>query len=80
MFPPLSKIQKVSKNNNYIFRNFIKKIVCLIFLINASVALAQIPGKMDAIYSGTPWFDQYGKVVSAHGACLIKESNYKKVE
>ncbi len=25
-----------------------------------------------AIYSGTPWFDNNGNIVSAHGACIIK--------
>lgn len=35
--------------------------------------MAQISGKSTAIYSGTPWFDQNGKVVSAHGANIIKD-------
>lgn len=36
-------------------------------------AVAQSKGKYDAIYSGTPWFDQNGKIVSAHGANIIKD-------
>lgn len=40
-----------------------------------SVSYAQHFGKMDAIYSGTPWFDQSGNVVSAHGANVIKEKD-----
>ncbi|MGO4770558.1 family 43 glycosylhydrolase [Flavobacterium sp. W22_SRS_FK3] len=47
----------------------------VIFLINASYAFAQIHGKYDAIYSGTPWFDQNGNVVSAHGANIVKEKD-----
>lgn len=43
--------------------------------IGISVSFAQQPGKMDAIYSGTPWFDQNGNVVSAHGANIIKEKD-----
>ena len=37
-----------------------------------SLAIAQ-KGKMEAIYSGIPWFDNNGKVVSAHGANIIKD-------
>ncbi|WP_228098799.1 family 43 glycosylhydrolase [Pedobacter sp. MC2016-24] len=35
---------------------------------------AQKPGQSDAIYSGVPWFDQHGKVVSAHGANIVKDN------
>jgi hypothetical protein len=31
--------------------------------------------KNNAIYSGIPWFDDKGNVVSAHGACIVKENN-----
>jgi hypothetical protein len=65
----------MSKTNTSIFGNLIKKIVCVFLLINTSFLLAQIPGKMDAIYSGTPWFDQNGKIVSAHGANIIKDKD-----
>jgi len=40
-----------------------------------SVSFAQQPGKTDAIYSGVPWYDQNGKVVSAHGANIIKDKD-----
>lgn len=62
------------QKNNSIFNPFIKKIACLVFLINTSMALAQLPGKMDAICSGTPWLDQNGKIVSAHAANIIKDN------
>ena len=48
-------------------------ILVTILVINGSVALAQQPGKTDVIYSGLPWYDQYGNVVSAHGGSIIKE-------
>jgi len=35
---------------------------------------AQTPGKTDAIYSGLPWYDQNGNVVSAHGANIVKDN------
>ncbi len=59
---------------NSIFSYLIKKIVCFFFLINTTIILAQLPGKMDAIYSGTPWLDQNGKIVSAHGANIVKDN------
>lgn len=64
----------MSRTNTYIFRSLTKKIVCFLFLINTSFLWAQLPGKMDAIYSGTPWFDQNGKIVSAHGANIVKDN------
>lgn len=38
-------------------------------------ACAQLPGRYDAIHSGTPWFDQRGLPVSAHGAGVVKEGD-----
>ena len=43
-----------------------------ILVCYCSVSFAQQSGKTDAIYSGVPWYDQNGKVVSAHGANIIK--------
>jgi hypothetical protein len=63
----------MSRTYNSIFRSLSKKIVCIIFLISTPVLFAQLPEKTDAIYSGIPWFDQNGNVVSAHGANIIKE-------
>ena len=63
----------MSRNHDSIFSCSIKKVVCILFLINTTVLLAQLPGKMDAVYSGTPWFDQNGNVVSAHAANIIKD-------
>jgi len=61
------------KNSNY--SSLLIQLVFIIFLINSTILLAQVPGKMDAIYSGTPWFDQNGNLVSAHGANIIKEKD-----
>lgn len=63
------------RNNRFIFRFLTKEIIGAILLISACVSFAQQPGKMDAIYSGTPWFDQNGNIVSAHGANIIKEKD-----
>jgi hypothetical protein len=41
----------------------------------AHPAHAQTPGRYDAIHSGTPWFDQRGVPVSAHGAGIIKDGD-----
>lgn len=43
-------------------------------LVISHVSVAQTPGKYSAIYSGVPWFDNHGKVVSAHGANIIKDN------
>lgn len=43
-------------------------------LVISLVSVAQTPGKYSAIYSGVPWFDNHGKVVSAHGANIIKDN------
>jgi hypothetical protein len=42
------------------------------FVMLAHPAVAGLPGRYDAIHSGTPWFDQRGLPVSAHGAGIIK--------
>jgi hypothetical protein len=62
-------------NNNAVFNYLLKKTGCVFFLMNSCIMLAQTQGKMDAIYSGTPWFDQNGKIVSAHGANIIKDKD-----
>jgi hypothetical protein len=49
-------------------------IFSFLLLIN-SYSFAQITKGYDAVYSGVPWFDDRGKIVSAHGACIIKHNN-----
>lgn len=46
----------------------------LLPLIVSHISFAQTPGNYDAVYSGVPWFDDRGKVVSAHGANIIREN------
>ncbi len=46
-----------------------------LFQLISIMCFGQKPGNYDAIYSGTPWFDQNGKVVSAHAANIIKEKD-----
>ncbi|HEY1193498.1 family 43 glycosylhydrolase [Flavobacterium sp.] len=50
-----------------------KALFWIIFLTNIIISSAQKSGGMDAVYSGIPWFDQNGNIVSAHGACIVKE-------
>ncbi len=41
----------------------------------AQAGHAQAPGHYDAVHSGTPWFDQRGAPVSAHGAGITKDGD-----
>lgn len=52
--------------------NVFKSILFLVLLTNSISAFTQ--KKMDAIYSGIPWFDEKGNTVSAHGANIVKEN------
>ena len=63
------------QNKCSILSNLSKKVMYVIFLLHAFYTLAQVHGKLDAIYSGTPWFDQNGRIVSAHGAGIIQKKN-----
>ncbi|KOS05634.1 glycosyl hydrolase family 43 [Flavobacterium akiainvivens] len=47
----------------------------ILFLLACLSLSAQTKGKYSAIYSGSPWFDNRGQVVSAHGACIVKDGN-----
>jgi len=61
--------------NCYNLKGLKKELNFIILLLNSVFAFAQQPGKIDAIYSGVPWFDQNGNIVSAHGANIIKEND-----
>ncbi|WP_289660159.1 family 43 glycosylhydrolase [Flavobacterium panacagri] len=50
-----------------------KTVFWIIFFSNIIISSAQKLERMDAVYSGVPWFDQNGNIVSAHGACIVKE-------
>lgn len=51
------------------------KLVFLFFILAVAYpAKAQKTGTYNAIYSGTPWFDDQGNVVSAHGGGIIKDN------
>ncbi|WP_281637296.1 family 43 glycosylhydrolase [Flavobacterium marginilacus] len=52
----------------------IKSILSLFFLGIYIAGNAQEKEKINAIYSGVPWYDEKGNVVSAHGAGLIKDN------
>lgn len=53
--------------------------LCVATLIMLAIAAhpcaAQTPLRYDAIHSGTPWFDQRGLPVSAHGAGIVKDGD-----
>ena len=55
------------KSHSRIF--FLVLILCLQFLVYARKS-----GQSQSIVSGVPWFDQQGKVVSAHGANIIQDN------
>ena len=46
----------------------------LVLIIVLQRTHAQSQNGHHAIYSGIPWFDDRGKVVSAHGANIVKEN------
>lgn len=46
-----------------------------VLLFKGHVGIAQKQGVYNAIYSGVPWFDDRGNVVSAHGANIIKQKD-----
>ncbi len=56
-------------------KSLLKEMIFLFLLMNSVLVFAQQPGKYDAISSGTPWLDQNGNIVSAHGACIVKEKD-----
>ncbi|RZL47280.1 MAG: glycosyl hydrolase family 43 [Pedobacter sp.] len=51
-------------------------VIALVLSLNFQInnVAAQQPGKTDAIYSGVPWYDQNGNVVSAHGANIVQDN------
>lgn len=53
----------------------LKGIAFLPVVTIAGVVCAQSKGKNNAIYSGVPWFDKQGNIISAHGGGVIKDNN-----
>lgn len=51
-----------------------KRILPIIMIVLFTFLEAYAQGGYNAIYSGTPWFDDRGEVVSAHGACIVKDN------
>lgn len=54
-------------------KNSKKTILIIAFFSMYSLSIAQ-KRKIDAIYSGVPWFDNNENIVSAHGANIIKDN------
>ena len=59
---------------NWIMRCTTTLFLPFILLISFQHSVAQGPGKIAAVYSGVPWFDDRGKLVSAHGANIVKDN------
>jgi hypothetical protein len=55
-------------------KHFSKFCLITLLLINCFFSLAQKQNAYNAIYSGIPWFDDKGNVVSAHGANIIEDN------
>lgn len=51
------------------------KLILALALLSCNAVLAQDMGAYNAIYSGVPWFNDRGEVVSAHGANIIKDGD-----
>ena len=50
-------------------------ILSFILVLHSGENLAQKHNQYDAIYSGVPWYDDRGNLVSAHGANIVKEKD-----
>lgn len=53
-----------------LLKNYKNAFLAIAFIAISSLATAQ---KIDAIYSGIPWFDNNNNVVSAHGANIVQD-------
>jgi hypothetical protein len=47
----------------------------LLFILLFTNAVLLSAQKMNAVYSGIPWFDSKGEAVSAHGGCIVKDKD-----
>ena len=52
-----------------------KTILLTILILSNLISIAQKQKRYDAIYSGIPWFDDKGNIVSAHGANIVKDKD-----
>ncbi|HTN37166.1 MAG TPA: family 43 glycosylhydrolase [Arachidicoccus sp.] len=52
----------------------IQVIIILLLLLHTATGQNQKAYVYDAIYAGVPWFDDHGKVLSAHGANIVKDN------
>jgi hypothetical protein len=59
---------------NLCFNALRRRLLICLLLTTASTLFAQKPKAYNAVYSGIPWFDEEGEVVSAHGANIVKEN------
>ena len=52
----------------------VSKSILIFLLLVCSVYLPAQKNTINAIYSGIPWFDAKGKIVSAHGNVVINDA------
>src|SRR4051812_35568622 len=51
-----------------------QRLLVIILLLTSNVSMGEKQKAYNAIYSGVPWFDDQGNVVSAHGANMVKDN------
>lgn len=52
-----------------------RSIFVTFLILSNLISIAQKQNRYNAIYPGIPWFDDKGKTVSAHGACIMKDKD-----
>ena len=50
------------------------KTILVLALLYAYPAFSQKQPAYNAIYSGVPWYDNNGNIISAHGGCIVKDN------
>jgi hypothetical protein len=65
----------INSGSNYLAQMKMKAILGTILILSSLIAVAQKQKRYHAIYSGIPWFDDKGHVVSAHGANIVKDKD-----
>lgn len=52
----------------------LKTLVVAICLLSVSLVTAGVKTSSSIVRNGVPWFDNNGKIVNAHGACIVRDS------
>jgi hypothetical protein len=65
----------ICKLTNKIKHSKMKLLIAVTFILFNLASIAQKQKRYTTIYSGIPWFDDKGNIVSAHGACVVKDQD-----